>query len=86
MEGEVGGWVGIAEARQVDKVGNLIWVGCRVVDFGSMAMEPLTRRRFDGHLKEMGELVGCSLAEEMDRVVDDVGERVVVILSVNRLT
>lgn len=86
MKGEVAGWVGIAEVREVDKVGNLVWVGCRVVDFGSRAMEPLTRHRFDEHWRKMGELVGCFLAGEMDRVDDDVGEGLVVVSSADRLT
>ena len=71
---------------QIGKVNNPVGVGCRVVDFGSRAMEPLTRRRFDEHWRKMGELVGCFLAGEMDRVDDDVGEGLVVVSSADRLT
>lgn len=71
---------------QIGKVNNPVGVGCRVVDFGSRAMEPLTRRRFDEHWKKVDELVGRFLAEQMDRVDDDVGDGLVMASSVDRLT
>jgi hypothetical protein len=49
-------------------------------------MEPLTRRRFDEHWKKVDELVGRFLAEQMDRVDDDVGDGLVMASSVDRLT
>lgn len=71
---------------QIGKVNNPVGVGCGVVDLGSRAMEPLTRRRFDEHWRKVDELVGRFLAEQMDRVDDDVGEGLVMASSVDRLT